>query len=52
MSIGITSPRKLPAWLNGTAAEAEPELTAIETEDGTAKGSSGPFEAPAIDESQ
>jgi hypothetical protein len=48
----LLPPRKLPAWLNDASAEAERELTAIETEDGIAKGSSGPSEAPAVDESK
>jgi hypothetical protein len=42
--------RKLPVWLNEAAAEAERELTAVDTEDGTAKAP-GPPEAPAVDES-
>jgi hypothetical protein len=48
----LLPPRKLPPWLNEAAAEAERELTAVTTEDGIAKGSSGPSEAPAVDESQ
>ena len=47
----LLPPRKLPAWLNGAAAEAERELTAIGTEDGAANGSSPSSEVPAIDES-
>jgi hypothetical protein len=46
------SPGKLPAWLNDAAAEAERKLTAIETDDDAAKGSSGPSEAAGVDESQ
>jgi hypothetical protein len=45
----LLPPRKLPARLNRAAAEAERELITIETEDGTAKGSLGPPEAPAVD---
>jgi hypothetical protein len=30
----LLPPRKLPAWLNEAAAEAERELAAVETEDG------------------
>ena len=48
----LLPPRKLPRWLHEAAAEAERELTAVATEDGMAKGSSGPSEAPAVDESQ
>jgi hypothetical protein len=48
----LLPPRKLPAWLNEAAADAERELTAVEAEDGTAHGSSGASEAPALDESQ
>jgi hypothetical protein len=48
----LLPPRKLPAWLNEATAEAERELTAIETADGPAKASSGSSEAPAVDESQ
>jgi hypothetical protein len=47
----LLSPGKLPAWLNEAAAEAERELTAGETEDRTTQ-SSGPSEAPAVDESE
>jgi len=47
----LLPPRKLPAWLNDAAAEPERELTAVETADGMAGGSSGPSEAPAVDES-
>ena len=32
----LLPPRKLPGWLNEAAAEAERELTAVETEDGGA----------------
>jgi hypothetical protein len=45
----LLPPRKLPGWLNEAAAEAERELTAVETEDRTAK-SPEPSEAPAVDE--
>jgi hypothetical protein len=48
----LLPPRKLPAWLNEAAAEAERELTVIESGDGRAKGSSVASEAPAVDESQ
>jgi len=48
----LLPPRKLPAWLNGAAAAAERELIATATDDGTAKGSSGPSEAPGVDEAQ
>lgn len=47
----LLPPRKLPAWLNEAAAEAERELIAVETGDGGAK-SPEPFEAPAVDEPQ
>jgi hypothetical protein len=47
----LLPPRKLPTWLNEAAAEAERELTAVETEDGTAE-SPAPSEAPAADEAQ
>jgi hypothetical protein len=47
----LLPPRKLPAWLNEAAGEAERELTAVETEDGRAK-SPEPSEAPAVDESR
>jgi len=45
----LLPPRKLPGWLNDAAAEAERELTAVETEDGRAK-SPEPLEAPPVDE--
>jgi hypothetical protein len=49
----LLPPRKLPAWVNEAAAEAERELTPGETEDGgMATESSGPSEAPAVDEPQ
>ena len=48
----LLPPRKLPAWLNEAAANAERELTAVDTGDGMAKASSGPSEAPAVDETQ
>ena len=48
----LLPPRKLPRWLHEAAAEAERELTATETGGGTAKGSSGPSERPAVDGSQ
>jgi hypothetical protein len=44
----LLAPRKFPAWLNEAAAEAQRELTAVETEDNRAKS---PPEAPD-DESQ
>jgi hypothetical protein len=44
----LLPPRKLPGWLNEAAAEAERELTAVETEDSTAT-SSEPSEAPTVD---
>jgi hypothetical protein len=47
----LLPPRKLPAWLHNAATEAERELTAVVTDDGTAK-SPGPSETPAADESQ
>jgi hypothetical protein len=47
----LLPPGKLPGWLNEAAAEAERELTAVETEDGRAK-SPEPTEAPSVDESQ
>jgi len=47
----LLPPRKLPAWLHNAAAEAERELTAMQTDNGTAK-SPGPSETPAADESQ
>jgi len=40
----LLPPRKLPAWLNGAAAQAEREVTATDTENGTAKRSAGPPE--------
>jgi hypothetical protein len=45
----LLPPRKLPGWLNQAAAEAEREVAAVETEDGTAT-SSEPSEAPTADE--
>jgi hypothetical protein len=48
----LVPPRKLPAWLNAAAAQAERELTVVGIEDGTGKGSSGASEALAVDESQ
>jgi hypothetical protein len=47
----LLPPRKLPAWLNEAASEAERELTAVETDDGRAN-SPEPSEIPAVDESQ
>jgi len=47
----LLPPRKLPGWLKEAAAEAERELTAVETEGGRAK-SPEPSEVPAFDESQ
>ena len=47
----LLPPRKLPAWLNEAAADAERELTAVETGVGGAK-SPEPSEGPAVDESQ
>lgn len=46
----LLPPRKLPAWLSEAAAEAEREITAVDTEDAAATGSSASSEAPAADE--
>lgn len=46
----LLPPGKLPAWLNEAAAEAERKITAVENEDATPNGSSGPPESPAADE--
>jgi hypothetical protein len=46
----LPPPRKRSPWLSEAAAEAERELTAAETQDGMAKGSSGPADGPAVDE--
>jgi hypothetical protein len=48
----LLPPRKLPAWLNEAAAEAEREITAVETEEAAVTGSSVSPEAPAADESR
>jgi hypothetical protein len=48
----LLPPRKLPAWLDEAAAEAEREITAVETEDAAVTGSSASSEAPAADESR
>ena len=48
----LLPPRKLPPWLDAAAAEAERELTATGTEDGTAKGSPESSESPAVDRPQ
>ena len=42
----LLPPRKLPAWLNEAAAQAERKITAVETED-TASSGSTPSESPA-----
>jgi hypothetical protein len=47
----LLSPGRVPGWLNEAAAEAERELAAEETDDGTTE-SSGPSESPAVDESE
>ena len=47
----LLPPRKLPAWLNEAAADAERELTAVEIEDGREKSPES-SESPAVDESQ
>jgi hypothetical protein len=48
----LLPPRKLPAWLNEAATEAERELTAIEIEDDTPKRSSRPSEGSSVGEAQ
>src|SRR5689334_13554798 len=48
----LLPPRTLPPWLNAVAAEAERELSATGTEDGTAKGSPEFSESPAVDRPQ
>jgi hypothetical protein len=48
----LLPPRKVPAWLNAAAAEAERKLTALGPENGMAKETSGRSEAPAVDEPQ
>ena len=46
----LLPPRKLPGWLNEAAAEAERELTSVETKEGRANSPGAP-EAQAVDES-
>lgn len=48
----LLPPRKLPAWLNEAAAQAEREITAVETEDAAVTGSSASSQAPATEESR
>lgn len=48
----LLPPRKLPAWLNEAAAQAEREITAVETEDPAVTGSSASSQAPATEESR
>ena len=45
----LLPPRKLPSWLDGTAAEAGRKLTAVESDEGPGTGSSGSSEASAVD---
>ena len=47
----LLPPRKLPGWLNEAAAEAERELTSVETKEGRANSPGAP-EAQAVDEWQ
>ena len=48
----LLPPRKLPAWLNEAAAQAEREITAVETADPAVTGSSASSQAPATEESR
>ena len=47
----LLPPRKLLAWLNEVAAEAERKIASVETDDASAGGSSGSSETPAVGES-
>jgi hypothetical protein len=46
----LLPPRKLPAWLDDAATEAEHKITSVEADDVPAEGSPAPSEAPAVGE--
>src|SRR5205823_3766860 len=48
----LLPPRKLPAWVNHAAAEAERRITAAETDDAAGTGSAASSDAPVADEPQ